>query len=150
VVYNKEAEGFVMNGSKTKEIIPFKYDMFFLLTIAVIVGFIFISSMWNPTVSGTKRWATYTGTVLVFEIDCSQCCHPSSGFSINTSDGIRGELIGDCDESLNGLIHVGQVYTIRVEPYAEPYASSRGSYWAVQIDWIKDSGGNVIYGSEWF
>jgi len=127
------------------------FIVFFFAVLAISTG---VLQFVSPQVNGTKRWATYTGTLLEFDIDCSQCCHPSSGFRINTSNGIKSELIGDCDESIEHLVHIGSVYTIRVEPYAEPYAITRkfgepSSYWAVQIDWIKDSNGNVIYGSEW-
>lgn len=109
----------------------------------------------NIMVQGERRWATYTGVIVEFDIDCEQCCHPSSYFWINTSDGVVEELVGNCDASLENVVHIGEVYTIRIEPYAEPYAIYRGfgepdSYWAVKIDWVKDSNGNVIYGSEWW
>jgi hypothetical protein len=123
--------------------------------IIVITIFIFSNYIWNPMVSGTKRWETYTGVLLSFDIDCDQCCHPSSGFSMNTSSGIVHESIGNCDENLEHLVHVGSTYTIRLEPYAEPYAVSRklgepNSFWHIQIDWIKNVNGDVIYGNEWF
>lgn len=131
--------------------VVYKYVILLILTMLGIATIFFISS---PQVEGTKRWATYTGVLLEFDIDCSQCCHPSSYFRINTSDGVKSELIGDCDEGLEHLVRVGQVYTIQVEPYPEPYAITRslgepGYFWAVQIDWIKDLSGRIIYGSEW-
>jgi hypothetical protein len=117
--------------------------------IALII-LLLVFTVWQPFVEGEKRWATYTGELLEFDIDCEQCCHPSSWFRINTSKGVVTEGIGDCDESIELLVEVGKVYTIRIEPYAEPYAVGTGSFWAVCLDWIKDSDGNVIYGSEWF
>jgi len=109
----------------------------------------------NIMVQGERRWATYTGVIVEFDIDCEQCCHPSSYFWINTSDGGVEELVGNCDANLENIVHVGEVYTIRIEPYAEPYAIYGGfgeptGWWAVKIDWVKDSNGNVIYGSEWW
>jgi hypothetical protein len=121
----------------------------FIIPIALVIIAVVVCSFWQPTVNGTKRWETYTGVLLSFDIDCEQCCHASSGFSINTSTGVQRERILDCDEDLEHIVHVGNVYTIRLEPYAEPYASTTGSYWAVTIDWIKDVNGNVIYGNEW-
>jgi len=123
--------------------------------IIVIILFIFSNFIYNPMVGGTKRWATYTGTLVELDIDCEECCHPSSYLRISTSNGIKSELIGNCDENLEHLVHVGNVYTIRLEPYAEPFAILRPlpepqSYWAICIDWIKNANGDVIYGSEWF
>jgi hypothetical protein len=124
-----------------------------IIVMVIVISFssIFI---WNPMVDGTKRYATYTGVLVELDIDCSQCCHPSSGFSMNTSGGVVHELIGDCDDHLEHIVHVGNVYTIRLEPYAESYAISKHfgeptSFWSVKIDWIKDSNGNVIWGNEW-
>ena len=121
-----------------------------LIPVGIVVAIFIISNVWTPFINGTKRWETYTGTLLSFDIDCDLCCHPSSGFSMNTSGGVVRELIGNCDENIEHVVNVGSVYTIRLEPYAEPYAATTGSYWAVAIDWIKDVNGNVIYGSEWF
>ena len=128
------------------------YVVGFFALIAIITGI--MSSSFNLLVSGTKRWATYNGVLLEFDIDCEQCCHAQSYFRINTSTGIKTEGIVNCDENLEHLVHVGRVYTIRIEPFAEQYSSTRkfgepSAYWAVVIDWIKDSNGNVIYGNEW-
>ena len=126
-----------------------------LIPVGIVIAiFIFTNFIYNPMINGNKRWETYTGVLLSFDIDCEQCCHPSSGFSMDTSNGIVGELIGNCDENLEHLVHVGSTYTIRLEPYAEPYAITRKfgepqAFWAISIDWIKDSNGNVIYGNEW-
>jgi hypothetical protein len=129
------------------------FIVLFFAIFAIVTGV--MSSSFNPLVSGTKRWATYTGVIMEFDIDCEQCCHAQSGFRINTSSGVKSEGIVDCDEDLENLVHIGRVYTIRIEPFAEPYAITHkfgepSSYWAVCIDWIKDSNGNVIYGNEWF
>jgi len=128
------------------------YVVGFFALIAIITGI--MSSSLNPLVSGTKRWATYKGVLLEFDIDCEQCCHAQSYFRINTSNGVKSESIVDCNEELEYKVHVGRVYTIRIEPFAEQYSSTRkfgepSAYWAVVIDWIKDSNGNVIYGNEW-
>lgn len=124
--------------------------------IATIILFILTISFYSyqPFVEGERRYATYTGVVLEFEINCYQCCHPASHFSINTTNGIKSELIGNCDDDLQYLIHTGNIYTIKIEPYAEPYAITHsfgepGSYWAVKIDWVKDSNNNIIWGNEW-
>jgi hypothetical protein len=126
----------------------------FIIGIAIVITL--LSSICCLTVvQGERRWATYTGVIVEFDIDCDQCCHPSSYFWINTSDGVVEELVGNCDANLENIVHVGEVYTIRIEPYAEPYAIYGGfgeptGWWAVKIDWVKDSNGNVIYGSEWW
>lgn len=125
----------------------------FAIVFIIILGIISIFSLF-PRTNGTQRWATYTGTLLEFNIDCSQCCHPSSSFHINTSDGVKGEFIGDCDENLEHVLHVGNVYTIRIEPYQEPYAitvdwGEPAYFWAVHIDWVKDANGVILWGSDW-
>lgn len=126
-----------------------------LIPVGIVTAiFIFNNFIWSPMVNGEKRWEIYTGTILGFEIDCEECCHPNSELLINTSNGVVHEFIGDCDESIEHLVCIGNFYTIRLEPYAEPYAITRkfgepGSFWCVKIDWIKDVNGNVIYGNEW-
>ena len=124
----------------------------YILAVITILGLI---SIWQPFVAGEKRWATYTGVLVEFDIDCSQCCHPSSYFRINTSNGIKSKGISNCDEHIENLVNIGEVYTIRIEPYAEPFGITHNwdepsFFWAVCIDWVKDANGNIVYGSEWF
>ena len=128
---------------------------FLVLTIVILVILLLSWDNYNPLVNGEKRWATYTGEIIEFSIDCEQCCHPASYFKINTSDGLVSELIGDCDKSLESIVKVGRIYTIRIQPYAEQYAISPrwgqpSAYWGVCIDWIKDSSGYIVYGNEWW
>jgi len=116
------------------------------IIIVIIIGFVLPDIM----TEGEKRWETYSGTIKEFNVNCDLCCHPSSYFVIETSRGTITEHIMTCDESLNSLIKEGNYYTIRLEPFAEPYASRTGSFWDVTIDWIKDSSNTVIYGCDWF
>jgi len=125
-----------------------KMIVFVIILVAVVISVSF--TLPDIMTEGEKRWETYSGTVKEFWVNCDTCCHPSSYFVIKTSRGTITEYIGNCDEDLNSLITVGDYYTIRLEPYAEPYASTTGSYWAVKIDWIKDSSNTVIYGSDWW
>jgi hypothetical protein len=140
-----------MNDREKKLVKHIGSPLAIFITILVIVG---LSRAYGQT-SGTPRWVVYTGILTEFDIDCSQCCHPSSYFRMNTTNGIISELIGDCDLDLEHLVTIGHVYTIRIEPYAEPYAATHawgepGAFWAVQIDWIKDYSGRVIYGNEYW
>ena len=126
-----------------------------IVGIVIITAFCLVFGVWQPFTAGERRWVTYTGVITEFVVDCEECCHPSSYFRINTSDGIKTEGIGDCDKTLNCLIEVGKVYTIRLEPYAEPSALTHpfgetNAWWSVKIDWIKDANDNVIYGNDWF
>jgi len=123
-----------------------------ILIIVCLLVFILVAGFYIPDaiVEGEKRWETYSGTIKDFNVNCDLCCHPSSYFVIKTTRGTITEYIGNCDEDLNYLIKTDNYYTIRLEPYAEPYAATTGSYWAVKIDWIKDSSNTIIYGNEWW
>jgi len=129
--------------------------LLFLIGITLVI-FFYLSLGIYPICDGEREWFYYDGILLEFDIDCEECCHPSSGFKIYDFITKRNHshLIMDCDKNLEDIMIVGNRYQIKLEPCAEPYAITRSigepsCHWCVHIDYVKYEG-SVIYGWEWF
>jgi len=115
-----------------------------IIMVAVIIALPYFI---KGPIEGEKVWSHHTGILEWVDVDSDTCCHCRCWIKLENQTKL---WTVDCNDDLENMFTIGEVYTFYLQPCEEMYAATTGSYWDQCIDYVEDGDGNVVYGWKWW